>query len=311
MKEFICTTPVALIIFNRPGLTQQVFTAIRKVRPVKLLVIADAPRADQKDDIENCALARNIIEGIDWECEVVKNYAANHLGCGKRPATGIDWIFSLVEEAIILEDDCLPHTTFFPYCQELLKKYSEDERIMSISGNNFQYGRRRTENSYYFSRYSQTCGWATWKRAWQHYDFDMKLWPEIRKGQWMSDIFGSIQVVEQNHQLRFKMTGGLRVIEYWQQIFDVVYHKKIDAWDFQFAFASFLQNGLHILPNMNLVSNIGYGPDATHTKHAGSSLANLQAEAMDLPLRHPPFIIRDAWADAFLQANNFSCDRWE
>ncbi len=307
MKEYICTTPIALIIFNRPNLTQRVLKEIRKIKPMKLLVIADAPRPNRRDDIENCTLVRNLIDGIDWECEVIKNYSPIHLGCGKRPATGIDWVFSLVEEAIILEDDCLPHPTFFPYCQELLKKYSGDQRIMSISGNNFQFGRRRTADSYYFSRYTQTCGWATWKRAWQHYDFDMLLWPEVRKGQWLFDIFGSMQVVSHNDQPQFEVTGGVRIAQYWYRMFEAAYHKKIDAWDFQFAFACFLQNGLHILPNVNLVSNIGYGPEGTHTKDMGSSLANLPAEAMELPLKHPLFIIRDAWADTFLQANNFSC----
>jgi hypothetical protein len=306
MKDFVCTTPIALIIFNRPDLAQRVFAEIRKVRPEKLLVIADAPRPNREDDIENCALVRNMIETIDWGCEVIKNYSPIHLGCGRRPATGIDWIFSLVEEAIILEDDCLPHPTFFPYCQELLKRYSDDRRIMSISGNNFQYGRRRTADSYYFSRYTQTCGWATWKRAWQHYDFDMKIWPEVRNGQWLFDIFGSMQVVAHNHQPQFEMTGGMRIAQYWHRMFEAAYQKKIDAWDFQFAFASFLQSGLHILPNLNLISNIGYGPEGTHTKNMESPLANIPVEAMGFPLRHPPFIIRDAWADAFLQAHNFS-----
>ncbi len=307
MKDYICTTPIALIIFNRPNLTQRVLEEIRKIRPIKLLVIADAPRPNRRDDIENCALARNLIDGIDWDCEVVKNYSPTHLGCGRRPATGIDWVFSLVEEAIILEDDCLPHPTFFPYCQELLKKYSGDQRIMSISGNNFQFGRRRTADSYYFSRYTQTCGWATWKRAWQHYDFDMLLWPEVRKGQWLFDIFGSIQVANHNDQPQFEVIGGVRIAQYWYRMFEAAYHKKIDAWDFQFAFACFLQSGLHILPNVNLISNIGYGLEGTHTKDMGSSLANLPVEAVELPLKHPLFIIRDAWADTFLQANNFSC----
>lgn len=306
MKDFVCTTPIALIIFNRPDLTQRVFAEIRKVRPEKLLVIADAPRPNREDDIENCALVRTIIETINWDCEVIKNYSPIHLGCGRRPATGIDWIFSLVEEAIILEDDCLPHPTFFPYCQELLKKYSDDRRIMSISGNNFQYGRRRTADSYYFSRYTQTCGWATWKRAWQHYDFDMKIWPEVRDGQWLFDIFGSMQVVAHNHQPQFEVIGGVRIVQYWHRMFEAAYQKKIDAWDFQFAFASFLQSGLHILPNLNLISNIGYGPEGTHTKNMESPLANIPVEAMGFPLRHPQFIIRDAWADAFLQAHNFS-----
>jgi hypothetical protein len=306
MKDFVCTTPIVFIIFNRPEHTQRVFAEIRKIKPVKLLVIADGPRPNRGDDIEKCTIVRNIIETIDWDCEVLKNYSHINLGCGRRPATGLDWAFSIVDEAIILEDDCLPHETFFPYCQELLQRYRDDNRIMSISGDNFQFGRRRTHDSYYLSRYTQTCGWATWQRAWKYYDFDMKLWPEVRRGQWLFDIFGSMEVVGRNNQYQFEVIGGKDIAEYWHRMFDFAYDKKIDAWDFQFTFACLLQSGLHILPNINLVANIGYGPEGTHTKNAGSSLANIPVVAMEFPLQHPLFLIRDAWADAFLQANNFS-----
>jgi len=306
MPDFKLTTPVAFVIFNRPDTTEQVFAEIRKVRPATLLVVADGPRGDRPDDIKQCAAARAIIEGVDWDCEVLKNYSDVNLGCGIRPATGFDWVFSMVEEAIILEDDCLPHPTFFPYCQELLGKYRDDRRIMSVSGDNFQYGRRRTKDSYYFSRYAQTCGWATWRRVWQYYDFDMKLWPEVRDGEWLFDIFASIQTVSHSGQRQIRVMGGADIVQYWQRMFEAAYTKKIDAWDFQFAFTSFLQSGLHILPNVNLISNIGYGPSGTHTKNANSFLANLSRVAMDFPIRHPAFIIRDRWADAFLQANNFA-----
>jgi len=305
MSGFKLTTPVAFVIFNRPDTTEQVFAEIRKARPSKLLVIADGPRENRPDDVEKCAAVRAIIEGVDWDCEVLKDYSNVNLGCGRRPATGFDWVFSMVEEAIILEDDCLPHPTFFPYCQELLEKYRDDGRVMGISGDNFQYGRRRTNDSYYFSRYTQTCGWATWRRVWKYYDFDMKLWPAVRDGQWLFDIFASIQTVTHNGQRQIGVIGGAYVAQYWQRMFEAAYTKKIDAWDFQFAFASLLQSGLHILPNVNLISNIGYGPGGTHTKNATSSLANLPITAMNFPIRHPAFIIRDGWADAFLQANNF------
>ena len=306
ISNFNLITPVAFVIFNRPNTTKRVFEEIRKARPSKLLVIADGPRDNRPDDIENCMIARDIIEGVDWNCEVLKNYSDVNLGCGRRPATGFDWIFSLVEEAIILEDDCLPHPTFFPYCQELLEKYRDDGRIMSISGDNFQFGRRRTNDSYYFSRYNQTCGWATCRRVWEKYDFDMKLWPKVRDGQWLFDVFGSIQSVTRGNQRQIEAIGGKHVAQYWQHMFEIAYAKKIDAWDFQFTFASLLQSGLHILPNVNLISNIGYGIGGTHTKNEDSPFANLPVTAMDFPIRHPDFIIRDAWADALLQATNFA-----
>lgn len=306
MEDFTLTTPVAFLIFNRPDLTKKIFEEIRKAKPSRLLIIADGPRFNRTDDVDKCATARAVVEGVDWECEVLKKYSDINLGCGRRPATGLDWVFSVVEEAIILEDDCLPHETFFQYCQQLLEKYRNDERIMSISGDNFQFGRRRTQDSYYFSRYTQTCGWATWRRAWKYYDFDMLLWPEVRDGRWLFDIFGNMQFVTHDGQRQFQVSGGVSVAEYWHRMFEIAYSKKIDAWDFQFTFAAFLQSGLHILPNINLISNIGYGPEATHTQDPRSRLANVPVEAMQFPLRHPQFVIRDAWADAFLQANNFS-----
>ncbi|MBC8014606.1 MAG: glycosyltransferase family 2 protein [Sporomusaceae bacterium] len=306
MSEFSLTTPVAFVIFNRPDTTKRVFAEICKARPSKLLVIADGPRDNKPDDIAKCAAARAIIESIDWDCEVLKNYSDINLGCGRRPATGFDWVFSMVEEAIILEDDCLPHPTFFPYCQELLEKYRDDGRIMSISGDNFQYGRRRTSDSYYFSRYNQTCGWATWRRVWNYYDFDITLWPKVRDGRWLFDIFGSIQTVMRDGQRQIEAIGGVHITRYWQHMFEMTYAKKIDAWDFQFTFASLLQSGLHILPNVNLISNIGYGPGGTHTQNPNNHLANLPTMAIDFPIKHPDFIIRDAWADAFLQTSNYA-----
>lgn len=305
MPEFSLTTPVAFLIFNRPDTTRQVFEEIRRARPRKLLVIADGPRSNHLDDVAKCASARSIIEEVDWDCEVLKNYSEVNLGCGVRPATGLDWVFKEVDSAIILEDDCLPHESFFRYCQELLEHYADDQRIMSISGDNFQFGRRRTQNSYYFSRYTQTCGWATWRRVWKHYDYDMKLWPQVRDGKWLLDVFGSVELVPANDQYKFQATGGVNTAEYWHHMFEMAYNKRIDAWDFQFTLACLLQGGLHILPNVNLISNIGYGSEATHTKNSASQLANVPVDVVEFPLQHPKFIIRDSFADAFLQKNNF------
>ena len=179
MSDFQLTTPVAFLIFNRPDTTARVFEAIRQAKPPKLLVVADGPRPDRPDDVEKCKAARAIIDRVDWACEVLTNYSDLNLGCGKRPATGITWVFEQVEEAIIFEDDCLPHPSFFRFCEELLNYYRHDERIMVISGNNFQFGRNRTDDSYYFSRYNHIWGWASWRRAWEYFDYDLKLWPKI------------------------------------------------------------------------------------------------------------------------------------
>lgn len=304
MTMFDFTTPVALLVFNRPHTTEQVFKEIRNAKPPMLLVIADGPRTDRKEEAEKCAAVRAIVEQVDWDCQVLKNYSDTNLGCRKRVSSGLDWVFSRVDEAIILEDDCVPHPTFFHFCQELLERYRADERVMTISGNNFQYGRRRTKYSYYFSRYAHLWGWATWRRAWNSYDVDMKMWQEIRDGSWLFDILGSTRPEIRDGQYQIDIKRSIRTVQYWHSIFEHTYKGRIDTWDYQLLFASWLQNGLHILPNINLVSNIGFGLEATHTKVI-SHCANLPIIAMEYPLNHPPFVIRDSWADDFSQATHF------
>ena len=288
MADFQLTTPVALLIFNRPDTTARVFEAIRQAKPPKLLVVADGPRADKPDDIEKCKAARAIVEGVDWDCEVLKNYSDLNLGCGKRPATGITWVFEQVEETIILEDDCLPHPSFFRFCQDLLDYYRNDQRIMAISGDNFQFGRKRTEYSYYFSRYNHIWGWASWRRAWKYFDYDLKLWPKIRKENWITSIL-----------------ENRKVVKYWTKNFQRTYEGDTTVWDYRWTFACWIQNGLTILPNVNLVSNIGFGEDATHTIASKSRVANLPVKEMNFPLKHPPFLLRHVEADDFTDRNLF------
>jgi len=285
MVRWELSVPVAFFIFNRPETTQRVFEVIRQAKPSKLLVAADGPRTSRPLEAEKCAVARAIVEQVDWDCEVLTNYSDINLGCKRRVSSGLDWVFNTVEEAIILEDDCLPHPTLFRFCEELLQKYRDDERIMAISGDNFQFGRRRTEYSYYFSRYNHCWGWASWRRAWQHYDVDMKLWPKIRDSNLLRDL------LPKRH-----------AVNYWRTIFQNVYDGQIDTWDYQWTFACWIHSGLSILPSVNLVSNIGFYSDATHT--AGKSrFANMPVEALRFPLQHPSFLICDLKADNFTQNN--------
>lgn len=270
---------IAFSIFNRPEVTAQSFDAIRKARPQRLFVIADGPRPDRAGEAERCQAAREVIDnGVDWPCEVYKNYSDVNLGCRLRMVTGYDWVFQTVEHCILLEDDCLPDPSFFPYCQELLQRYENDERVMVISGDNFQNGRKRTGYSYYFSGIVHVWGWATWRRTWKKYDIAMKLWPEIKQGGWLKDIWAS-----ESHAAM------------WTHNFDAI-HAGYDTWDHQLTFALYINNGLCILPSVNLISNVGFGPDATHTKVVCSD-ANRPRSAMSFPLHHPPFMIRDLTAD--------------
>lgn len=152
-------------IFNRPDVTKKAFNEIRKVQPDILLVVSDGPSHHKQGEAEKCLETRAIIDQVDWDCKVLTNYSDVNLGCAKRILSGLDWIFGNFERAIILEDDCLPDPSFFPFCEELLERYKNDDRVMSISGQNSQFGRSRTSYSYYFSRYAHCWGWATWRRA--------------------------------------------------------------------------------------------------------------------------------------------------
>ncbi|MDB9395286.1 hemolytic protein HlpA [Microcystis aeruginosa] len=272
MNDFQLTTPVAFLIFNRPDTTARVFEAIRQAKPPKLLVVADGPRADRPDDLEKCKAARAIIEGVDWDCEVLKNYSDVNLGCGRRPATGITWVFEQVEEAIILEDDILPNLAFFQFCDILLEKYRDDKRVMMISGENWLGEWKSNIQSYHFSCYGDMWGWASWRRAWQYFDYDMKLWVESEVRERIRDVLAG------DEQFRIR-----------EKIFWEAYHEKdtINAWSYQWSFARLLYSGLSIIPSVNLILNIGFGKDATHTFDA-SVIDNSRCQyEMNFPLKEP------------------------
>ncbi|MEH2005157.1 DUF5672 family protein [Nostoc sp.] len=288
MSEWQLKTPVCFIIFNRPDVTEQVFQKIRQAKPPKLLVVADGSRTDKPGEAEKCAAAKAIINQVDWECEVLTNYSDVNLGCRKRVSSGLDWVFSQVEEAIILEDDCLPHSSFFRFCEELLENYRHNSRIMLVSGQNLQFGQKTRDYSYYFSRYNHCWGWATWKRAWQYYDDTMALWPQVRHENWLFDILQDEQA-----------------FRYWSATFQGMY-EGFDTWDYPWLFACYINQGLSVLPNINLVSNIGFGKEGTHATDSNSILSNIPVEQIQFPLKHPPFIIRDTLADNFTERTFYS-----
>ena len=290
MPDFQLNTPVVFIIFRRPDTTEKVFEAIRQAKPPQLLVIADAPNLERPGEAEKVAASKKIIERVDWDCEVLKNYAESNLGCAKRVTSGLNWAFELVSEAIIIEDDCLPHPSFFQYCQELLAHYRYDRRIMSIAGTNFQFGTKVTDYSYYHSCYHDCWGWATWKRAWQYYDFEMKLWSKLSNSSFLSD-----QLVTH------------KAAKYWAKYFQLTYEGNKDSWFYRWLFACWIQSGLAITPNVNLVSNIGFGSDGTPTL-GDSPFASLPTEAMSFPLIHPSFVIQNKQADRLNQRNRFDIE---
>lgn len=279
-------TPVAYFIYNRPQQTEQSFKRIAEIEPRTLLLIADGPRGESER--QRCDDTRAVLRHIDWECDIHINFSDYNIGCRQRVASGLDWVFQRVEAAIILEDDCVPDATFFAFCEQLLSRYRSERRVSMIAGDNFQFGRRRTAHSYYFSLIPHIWGWATWRRSWRYFDLDMKAWPKLRRTSWLRDT-----VTPQP------------VVAFYRDMFDRAHAGEVDTWDIQWVFANFVQGGLTILPQTNLVTNIGFGTDATHTRSPTAREANMRTAAMQFPLQHPPTIQRNVEADEFTFEDQF------
>jgi hypothetical protein len=276
-------TPILFLIFNRPNASQLVFEQIRKIQPKQLFIAADGPRIYKEGEVEICRETRKLVcNSIDWDCEVKTLFRDENLGCGKAVSEAINWFFNHVEEGIILEDDCLPDLSFFTFCSHLLSYYKNNEKIMMISGDCFQRGKKRGKGDYYFSAYNHIWGWASWKRAWSKYDFKLDT---INNE--------SIECILK----RYFLTPT--EINYWRSIFDSSKINKFDTWDYQWTFSIWASNGLSILPNVNLVSNIGFGENASHTKNENVLLSKLDTASINFPLRHPKKIEQNKKADKY------------
>ena len=285
-KNTKISTPVALLIFNRPDTTKKVFEEIRKAEPERLFIIADGPRQNVERDKKLCELTREITERIDWDCEVIKDYADVNFGLRKRFASGLSRMFEIVERAIIIEDDCVPHQSFFPFCQELLERYRDEKKVMMISGNNFFSELKNKEYSYYFSSFNHIWGWATWKRAWHLYNDEMKDWNSLKDSDFLNNIL-------QNN----------KSVKYFRTIFQEVYEDKINSWAYRWLYSMFRESGLSIVPSTNLVVNVGYGKHATNTKGPGKRFAVYSTNEIVFPLIHPPNIERDEELDKIITMN--------
>jgi hypothetical protein len=274
--------PVLLLVFNRPDTTKLVFERIRQARPRRLFIAADGPRPGRENEATLCAAARAVTARVDWDCEVETLMRADNLGCKRAVASAIDWFFEQVSEGIILEDDTLPGAEFFPFCAWLLEHCRDDQRVMHIGGNNFQFGRRRGDGAYYYSIFTHVWGWATWRRAWRHYDPDLSELGEFKRS-------GRLESIFKDPESR----------EFWLGMFEKTARGEIDTWDFQWILSIWNQGGLTVQPEANLVTNIGFGPDATHTR-GQSRVASLPVGAIGR-LRHPSSLEVDQAADDFSQ----------
>ncbi len=271
MNEYL-ETPILFCTYRRPETTRMVFEAIRNVKPKRLFVSANAPNPHKLDEEKRCNEVRQIVSQVDWDCELHTLFRDEHLDLKSSIKGAIDWFFDHVEEGIILEDDCLPGDDFFYFCQELLAHYRDDNRVMNISGCN--HGINDSSSSYYFSQHIHIWGWATWKRAWELYDVEMKQWPLFKEKVDFTHLFGSDK-------------EAARRFNNWE----MSYNGKIDCWDYQWSFCVICNGGLSILPGVNLIKNLGINMDATHTTDTNTYHVNLEVEKFMFPIKHEPFYI--------------------
>lgn len=270
-------TPILFIIFNRPEETKAVFESLRKIAPAKLYIAADGPRPNRDGDVEKCRKTREVIKLIDWPCQVSTLLREENLGCGRAVSEAISWFFVNEPMGIILEDDCVPDTSFFQFCSELLTKYENDTRIMHIAGTNHNPTYvRDAEYSYFFSQIGHMWGWATWRRAWALYDKTMKHFEEISSKDYFEDLY-----------------PNALIRKYLKQKYTQTYKGEIDTWDYQWEFTRLINSGLTIMPKTNLVHNIGFGAEATHTMAETNYFQLVKVEKMNFPLNHPPFVFKD------------------
>lgn len=266
------------------------FEAIRQARPPRLYVAADGPRRGHAGEAERCLEVRRLATAVDWPCAVHTLFRDDNLGCRRGVSEGIGWFFEHEEEGIVLEDDILPQPSFFPYCEALLERYRDDKRVAMISGCNLVADRHPVGTSYFFSIHNHIWGWASWRRAWQHYDVEMTAWP-----QW-----------DANGGLRQWLADSPCATHYWRALFNRMVRREIDTWDYQWTFACWHMQGLTALPAHNLTLNLGFGPDATHTvKDAPDYVRRSLPRDLRWPLSHPSVVTADALADRTIQRHVF------
>lgn len=276
--------PVVLIIFNRPEKSERVFRQIARQRPKQLFIVGDGPRDGHADDVPLVREARRVMDWVDWACDVTPILSDTNLGCRRRILSGLDQVFAHVPQAIIVEDDCLPHDDFFDFTSQLLTRYINEPRVFSIGGHIWEYPDETMWDSYTFSKYFSSWGWATWADRWHHVDADMSLWPSLQRTEFLREWADSpMESV------------------YWEHMFEMVYSKcepLTEAWDYAVQFSMWLNDMLAIRPCVNLVSNIGLDGSATHTRGDSPAVSGRLSRSIPQPLQHPMSIERDRGLDA-------------
>lgn len=266
-QNFVMTTPVLMIMFNRPHKAAEVFAKVRQIKPPKLFIAVDGARPDHPGEADKVLQCQAFADMVDWDCDVKTDFAASNMGCKNRIASAVTWALEHVEELIILEDDCVPDLTFFRFCQELLEKYRDDNRVLTIGGSNHDYC-EPFEESYAFSKRFYCWGWATWRRAWKIFNVTMKQWTTLKQDKYFKNIFRKHDRI------------------YFMNEFQLTYEGKINTWDYPYWLNCLANHGLHIVPRVNLVRNIGFEFGGTHTPGPTADHFYMD-EPIDFPLTHP------------------------
>ena len=290
----IFDVPILLILWRRPEATKKLIQVLKSIKPRNLYIACDGARDGNSIEIQKVKKTREIVKKeINWEVNLNTFFKNKNFGCKYGVSNAINWFFENVEEGIILEDDCIPHVDFFEFCEVLLEKYRHDKRIFCISGAN-QINQTIGDGSYFFSRYNHCWGWASWRRCWIQYDVEMSLWPKYKTS----------ELIKSNFFLKKEQN-------FWTKTFDNFYfHGYPESWDYQWFFTSLIHGGMTAIPNKNLIENIGFGEDATHTISGKSPLKMIPNKKIRssgvLPIKHPKFVIRSEFADRIVERQTFS-----
>ena len=289
MEKWKIDVPVYLNFFNRPETFKLVFEAVKAAKPSKLFLSCDGARTGNLNDEKNIAACRKVVEDIDWECEVHRNYSEENLGCGMRMYSGISWAFEYVDRLIILEDDCVPTQDCFLFFAEMLEKYAQDTRINAICGMNNLGVWDKNNTSYFFAKTASCWGWATWKRSWKNVEYDMPYMTDENTRRLFKN-----SVVPKGYGDKLLKLGDNRYREYQEK-------GKLSAWTFQHGMSFWLNSQLFIIPAKNMIKNVGLTADSAHAPSdirklpkATQGLFNMKTYPMDFPLVHPKYVIDDA-----------------
>lgn len=285
--------PIVVIVFNRPDTASRLVSCLAAEKPKTLFVVSDGARQGIPGESDRVDHVRKLFGSLPWKCDVYRDYADANLGCRRRVASGLSWVFANVPSAIVLEDDCIPRANFFPYCREVLQRYEADVRVASVSGTTHEHVRSVGREAYRFSRYPYVWGWATWRRAWAMYDENLA------------------ESKTQCDEIIRRTFPRWREQAYWRYIFDKCRDRSIDTWDYIWALSCWNKSAMHVVPTMSLVENIGIGSDSTHTKslpYYESRLPRKMRYPEDLvpPYEHPADVERNQAADQQVEDTVYS-----